>query len=40
LLADQVGFELAVRLPKLAFDFTREFPAYLAKSAFRENCAR
>lgn len=35
-LADQEGFELAVRLPKFAFEISTEFPAPLAKPAFRE----
>jgi hypothetical protein len=38
-LADQVGFELAVRSAKFAFEFSTEFPASIAKFGFRENFA-
>jgi hypothetical protein len=34
-----MGFELAVRSGKFAFEFLAEFPASLAKSGFRENFA-
>jgi hypothetical protein len=40
LLADRVGFELAVRSEKLAFEFSAEFRASLARFGFRENFAR
>ena len=38
-VAEQVGFELTVRSPKFAFDFSTEFPASLAEFGFRENFA-
>ena len=38
-LAEQVGFELSVRLAKFAFEFSAEFPASLAEFGFRENFA-
>jgi hypothetical protein len=36
-VADRIGFELAVRLAKFAFDFSAQFPASLAKFACGEN---
>jgi hypothetical protein len=38
-MADQVGFELAVRLEKFAVELSTEFPPSLAKFGFRENFA-
>jgi hypothetical protein len=38
-MADQVGFELAVRLAKFAFEISTEFGAPVAKLAVRENFA-
>ena len=38
-VAERVGFELAVRLAKFAFDFSTEFPASSAKSGFGEKFA-
>ena len=36
---ERVGFELAVRLAKFAFEIPKEFPAQFAKLGFRENFA-
>jgi len=36
-LADEAGFELAVRWVKFAFEISTEFCALVAESTFREN---
>ena len=38
-MAERVGFELAVRAAKFAFDFSAEFTASVAKFGFGENFA-
>jgi hypothetical protein len=38
-VAERIGFELAVRSAKFAFDFSAEFPASVAKFGFGENFA-
>jgi hypothetical protein len=39
LMADRVGFELAVRSHKFAFEFSAEFSTSFAKFSLRENFA-
>jgi hypothetical protein len=38
-MAEQVAFELTVRPPKFAFDFSTEFPASVAQFGFGEKFA-
>jgi hypothetical protein len=38
-MAERIGFELAVRSEKFAFDFSAEFPALVATFGFGENFA-
>jgi hypothetical protein len=38
-VAERIGFELAVRSEKFAFDFSAEFPALVATFGFGENFA-